>query len=84
MEEAAAYNYGVIFSFDPSTSTYTKLKDFDITNGAYPSLGSAFIEVSNIASVAINITAGVNPTCNGESVTFTATPVNGGSSPTYQ
>ena len=21
--------YGVIFSFDPSTSTYTKLKDFD-------------------------------------------------------
>ena len=27
--------YGVIFSFDPSTSTYTKLKDFDHTNGAY-------------------------------------------------
>jgi hypothetical protein len=24
----------VIFSFDPSTSTYTKLKDFDDTNGA--------------------------------------------------
>ena len=28
---------GVIFSFDPSSSTYTKLKDFDDTNGAYPS-----------------------------------------------
>jgi hypothetical protein len=28
--------YGVIFSFDPSSSTYTKLKDFDGTNGAYP------------------------------------------------
>ena len=27
---------GVIFSFDPSTSTYTKLKDFDNTNGANP------------------------------------------------
>ena len=27
---------GVIFSFDPSSSTYTKLKDFDNTNGAYP------------------------------------------------
>ena len=25
---------GVIFSFDPSSSTYTKLKDFDNTNGA--------------------------------------------------
>jgi uncharacterized repeat protein (TIGR03803 family) len=28
--------YGVIFSFDPSTSTYTKLKDFDYSNGANP------------------------------------------------
>src|SRR4030095_8061391 len=28
--------YGVIFSFDPSTSTYTKLKDFDGTNGRNP------------------------------------------------
>ncbi|MDE3182527.1 MAG: T9SS type A sorting domain-containing protein [Bacteroidota bacterium] len=28
--------YGVIFSFDPTTSTYTKLKDFDNTNGSYP------------------------------------------------
>src|SRR5664279_1417114 len=29
-------NNGVIFSFDPSTSTYTKLKDFDGTDGSYP------------------------------------------------
>ncbi len=29
-------NVGVIFSFDPSASTYTKLKDFDGTNGANP------------------------------------------------
>jgi uncharacterized repeat protein (TIGR03803 family) len=28
--------YGVIFSFDPSSSTYTKLHDFDGTNGAHP------------------------------------------------
>src|SRR5258706_6963635 len=28
---------GVIFSFDPSSSTYTKLMDFDGTNGANPS-----------------------------------------------
>ena len=26
----------VIFSFDPSSSTYTKLKDFDGANGAMP------------------------------------------------
>lgn len=29
-------NAGVIFSYDPFTFTYTKLKDFDNTNGAYP------------------------------------------------
>ncbi len=29
-------NAGVIFSFDPSTSTYIKLKDFDFNNGANP------------------------------------------------
>lgn len=29
-------NAGVIFSFEPSSSTYTKLWDFDITNGGYP------------------------------------------------
>src|SRR5215210_4524340 len=38
-------NAGVIFSFDPSSSTYIKLKDFDIGNGAHPFYGSAFIEV---------------------------------------
>ena len=32
-------NVGVIFSFDPSSSIYTKLKDFDNTNGGSP-LGS--------------------------------------------
>ena len=36
---------GVIFSFDPSSSTYTKLKDYDGANGANPFIGSAFIEV---------------------------------------
>ena len=28
-------SYGVIFSYDPSSSTYTKLMDFDGTNGAF-------------------------------------------------
>ncbi len=37
---------GVIFSYDPSTSTYTKLQDYNGANGANPSIGSAFIEVN--------------------------------------
>jgi uncharacterized repeat protein (TIGR03803 family) len=34
--QGANNDYGVIFSYDPSTSTYTILKNFDGTNGKYP------------------------------------------------
>ena len=36
---------GTIFSFDPSTSTYTKLLDYNGSNGSDAGLGSRFIEV---------------------------------------
>jgi uncharacterized repeat protein (TIGR03803 family) len=37
---------GVIFSFDPSSGTYTKLKDFDGTNGASPD-GNSLVQASD-------------------------------------
>lgn len=49
---------GVIFSFAPPSSTYTKLKDFDDRNGVYPY--STFIEVTGTLPVKLISFTGKN------------------------
>jgi uncharacterized repeat protein (TIGR03803 family) len=62
--------YGVIFSFDPSSSTYSKVQDYNGTNGARPSSGSAFIEARQVTT-----SVNSNAFCAGSSlnVAYTAT-----------
>ncbi|MEP7141572.1 MAG: choice-of-anchor tandem repeat GloVer-containing protein [Ferruginibacter sp.] len=36
LNEGGSHGYGIIFSFDPVTAAYTKVKDFDNTDGANP------------------------------------------------
>ncbi len=48
-------NAGVIFSFDPETSSFNKLIDLDIANGANPYLGSSFIEVAESGPLPVTL-----------------------------
>ncbi|MBI1837383.1 MAG: PKD domain-containing protein [Flavobacteriia bacterium] len=55
-------------------------------NGCSSAAGTATVVVNTTVTptVSIAITAGGNPTCASQSVTFTATPTNGGTTPSYQ
>ena len=54
-----------------------------VTANGNPSLNTTFVP-NLVASVDIAISSGNNPGCDGNPVTFIATPNNGGATPTYQ
>ncbi len=61
------YSIGVLFSFDPATNAYHKMKDFNTVDGETP-LGE-FVAVN--AGIRVNSSAGIS--CPGSAVTLTAT-----------
>jgi hypothetical protein len=54
------------------------------SNCPNPISGSVTVTINPNLPASVSIAASTNPICSGTAVTFTATPTNGGTAPTYQ
>ena len=70
------------FADDATSGTLTVIETFTATGCS--TTNTYVITVNTLVPVSVAISEDVNPICSGEAVTITATPVNEGSTPSYQ
>jgi hypothetical protein len=67
-----------------TTTHYRLIQDAAGTCGGPLATNTVIITVNPVLPVSVSVAASANPVCAGTMVTFTATPVNGGTTPAYQ
>ena len=85
---------GINQGTNSSTYTYTPNNSDAVTcvltsnatcaTGSPATSNTVTMTVNSNLPVSVSVAAGANPVCSGTAVTFTATPANGGTSPSYQ
>ncbi|MCX6249858.1 MAG: M6 family metalloprotease domain-containing protein [Bacteroidetes bacterium] len=77
----------LIFTYIPANNDQVKCiltSNLSCANGSPATSNTIVIMVNPLMPVSVFISASANPVCGGSYITFTATPVNGGTAPSYQ